>query len=216
MGHGKETPPTAESLQAETEGRATDSDQFDNRLKRYGRAKDQAVSMSQYIRHFHTDQIKVASAIQDCANYLVFNHYYTVGEIKLAKVHTCKKHLLCPFCAIRRGSLQVSHKKDQVKRLLEENPSYELSMMTLTVKDGHDLLERYKHLTKSIREFLKRRHRTKDSLAKKILGAVWSIEVKRGKNSGQWHPHAHFVIVTDKSNPLSQDCLLYTSPSPRD
>lgn len=31
----------------------------------------------------------------------------------------------------------------------------------------------------------------------KALGGVFSIEVKRGKNSGLWHPHVHFVILCD-------------------
>uniref|UniRef100_UPI003B022B5E hypothetical protein n=1 Tax=Actinobacillus pleuropneumoniae TaxID=715 RepID=UPI003B022B5E len=31
---------------------------------------------------------------------------------------------------------------------------------------------------------------------------VYSIEIKRGKNSGLWHPHVHFVILCDQLNEI--------------
>jgi hypothetical protein len=38
-----------------------------------------------------------------------------------------------------------------------------------------------------------------------VMGAVWSYEVKRGDNSGQWHPHLH-MIAWPRSNPARNDC----------
>jgi len=207
MGYQKDTPPLAESLQAETSERATEHDQFPDRLQRYGKAKFLSSAMSQYIREFHPDHQKLAATIEDCGSYLCFHDYYTVGQIKLAKACLCRKHLLCPLCAIRRGSKYVGEKKDQVTKILKDNPAYDLHMMTLTVKDGKSLIDRFNHLTTAIKRFMKRRHKNRGSEAEKILGAVWSVEVKRGKNSNLWHPHAHFVIVTEKSNSVDQGKL---------
>ena len=67
-------------------------------------------------------------------------------------------------------------------------------MVTLTVKDGPDLLERFNHLYRSVQKLHKTRSgRNQYSEACKADGAVWSYEFKRGKNSGEWHPHMHAV-----------------------
>ena len=67
-------------------------------------------------------------------------------------------------------------------------------MVTLTVKDGPDLLERFNHLYRSVQKLHKMRTgKGQYSEACKADGAVWSYEFKRGKNSGQWHPHVHAV-----------------------
>lgn len=207
MGHRKDAPSPVESLAAETSERATQRDQLPKRLQRYGQAKHLSTAMADYIRDFQPNHFKLASAIHDCGSYLSFHDYYTIGEVRLAKASLCRKHMLCPLCAIRRGAKHVGQKKNQVANLLLDNPDLEIYMMTLTVKDGDSLIERYNHLASSIKKFMKRRHLKRGYESEKILGSVWSTEVKRGKNSNQWHPHSHFVIVTDKNNPVSQKSL---------
>jgi hypothetical protein len=76
-------------------------------------------------------------------------------------------------------------------------------LVTLTVKDGPCLSERVKHLLKSHRRLMdNRRQSFKDrakwcnaqlSAACCAAGGVGSCEVKRGKNSGLWHPHWHAI-----------------------
>jgi len=70
-------------------------------------------------------------------------------------------------------------------------------MVTLTVKDGEDLAERFNHLHKSQRELWKRKHRGRGSVLDGVSGAVWSYEFKRGKNSGLWHPHLHMIALAE-------------------
>jgi plasmid rolling circle replication initiator protein Rep len=31
-----------------------------------------------------------------------------------------------------------------------------------------------------------------------VVGAVWSYEVKRGQNSGEWHPHLHMIALAEQ------------------
>jgi hypothetical protein len=55
--------------------------------------------------------------------------------------------------------------------------------VTLTVKNGDDLAERFRHLHSGQRELWKRRQRGRGSVLDGVVGAVWSYEVKRGQNS---------------------------------
>jgi len=90
-------------------------------------------------------------------------------------------------------------------------------MVTVTVKDGDDLTERMNHLTKSVRYLHKKRHlKNRVSEAKKAFGAVWSYEVKRGKNSKLWHPHCHAIWLCESppiQEKLSQEWLRITGDS---
>ena len=70
-------------------------------------------------------------------------------------------------------------------------------LVTLTVKDGGDLAERFRHLMKSQRELWMRKHRARGSALDGVRAAVWSYEVKRGSSSGLWHPHLHMVAMAE-------------------
>ena len=77
-------------------------------------------------------------------------------------------------------------------------------MVTLTVKDGPDLEERFKHLHKAQHELWKRRLRRRGSAFDGVEGAVWSYEFKRGKNSGLWHPHLHMIALAENMPDAAQ------------
>ena len=70
-------------------------------------------------------------------------------------------------------------------------------LVTLTVKDGPDLAERFAHLHKAQRELWKRKHRIYESSLDGVEGAVWSYEIKRGQGSGLWHPHLHMIALAE-------------------
>jgi hypothetical protein len=70
-------------------------------------------------------------------------------------------------------------------------------LVTLTVKNGDDLAERFRHLHKGQRELWMRKHRGRGSVLDGVDGAVWSYEVKRGQNSGDWHPHLHMIALSE-------------------
>lgn len=69
-------------------------------------------------------------------------------------------------------------------------------LVTLTVKDGPDLAERFRHLQRAQRELWMRKHRARGSALDQVEAAVWSYEVKRGSGSGFWHPHLHMVALS--------------------
>lgn len=150
------------------------------------------------------DLKKTRIRILDCGNYLVFNHYYTIDDVRLSKASFCMKHLLCPLCAIRRGAKQVQAYLEKFNLLLKENPRLRPYLLTLTVKNGHDLEERFNHLTNSARKLLARRRdalrgKTTSELTK-ALGGVFSYELTLSKHG--WHPHVHMVILCDQDDPI--------------
>lgn len=169
------------------------------RLDRLGNAKNQALDVGQYIAALPSEQglAKRAKRLLSCGDYLVFRHYFTVDQVKLHGASLCMQHLLCPLCAIRRGSKALKRYVDRWEVIHAEKPALKPFLVTLTVKDGPDLLERFEHLHKAQHELWKRKHRGRGSVLDGVAGAVWSYEVKRGKNSGSWHPHLHMIALAE-------------------
>ena len=199
-------PSLADSLATEASKGATSKNQFNARISRYGKAKNIASANAHYIRLNEPNHSDLAHAISDCGSYLVFKNYFTIGDIRLSKAKFCKKHLLCPLCAIRRGAKVLGRYLDRYNTIVAEKPSLKPYMVTLTVKDGADLQERFKHLQKSVQQYHKRRHRKKGACeARKAEAAAWSYEIKRGKVSFLWHPHVHCVWLCE--TPPDQDAI---------
>lgn len=194
----KSAPSLVEVLADDTSKGATQRGHFPKRLERYGQAKNRTLAIADYIREHRPVHGKLAGQLNECGNYLVFRDYYTVGEIRLSKACFCKKHLLCPLCAIRRGSKLLSRYIDRWNAVKAANGRLEPYLITFTVKDGENLSERFKHLQSSIQKYHKRRHRKNSACeASKSAGSVWSYEIKRGRNSGEWHPHVHCIWLCE-------------------
>ena len=194
----KENPQRVGFLAEETQLGGDDASGLPARLDRYSKAHHRALHMADYARE--RGEVKLSANLHSCGNYLLFRDYFTVGKVRLHAAKFCNKHLLCPLCAIRRGAKQVKAYLDRLHVVLADNTDLKLSLLTLTVKDGEDLGERFRHLTNSFRSMQQARRsylRGKGPHVElaKVEGAVGSYEFKRGKNSGQWHPHVHMVVL---------------------
>lgn len=161
------------------------------RLNRYSQAHHRACEMAQYADQ--QGHVKLAYKLKSCGDYLVFRDYFTVSKVRLHAAYFCKKHLLCPFCAIRRGAKMLKAYLDRLQVILSDEPDLKPYLVTFTVKDGEDLLERFDHLQRSLQKLHKYRHLDRGHEVQKCVGAVWSYEFKRGKGSSLWHPHVHAV-----------------------
>jgi len=162
------------------------------RLKRYATARENALLFRDFL--LSVDEHQLADALGSCGNYATFREYFTVGQIRLSKFCTCQKHLLCPLCAIRRGAKALRVYLAKVELLMASDALLRPYLVTFTVKNGSDLVERSNHLLQSLRAYHKRRKGTRQhGEVRKASAAVWSYEVKRGKNSGQWHMHPHAI-----------------------
>lgn len=202
-------------------GKADQAEGLPARIARYGRAKERALAMRDWLfdyaaglRADHPDDVllelaakaaaQAAGRLGGCGNYLHFRHYFTVNLVLLHSACFCKQHLICPLCAIRRGSKTLEAYLERFEVIQREHPSLHPYLMTLTVKDGPSLPERWQHLDKSFQVLKDRRrwllagHRgAKWTEFAKVVGAVGSYEVKRGQGSGLWHPHIHMVALCE-------------------
>lgn len=201
-------PLSVDSLAAETERGSDYIDAVEAKIERYAKAKFRGLAMRDYIAlvlHQTVDTQKVAHRLHECGSYLVFRHYLTEKKARLIAAQTCKQHLLCPFCAIRRGAkMQVAY-AEKVQHVLAENAFLVPWMVTFTVKNGADLDERYRHLNKSVKLMTKYGHLDRGYEISKAAGTVWSYEFKRGSTSGLWHPHMHAIWLC--TSPLDVEKL---------
>jgi len=216
-GFTKEKPPLAESLQTEAnEGQDFQTD-ISKKIERYSRARERATNI---ITHVDAELQKTGSpylekvrdGLVECGNYLHFRSYPTLQETRLYNANFCKKHLFCPLCAIRRASKSLSSYLDRYKVIKAENPLLVPYMVTLTVKNGDNLSERYNHLTSSIKKIRKNRTRARTSKTSrhasefaKVEAAVGSYEFTERGNG--WHPHVHIIALVNPDNLIDQATL---------
>lgn len=168
-----------------------------SRAVRYSKAKALALDVAQYIEANHGGESPLARRVSSCGEYLLFRHYYTVDQLKLHAASFCMKHLLCPLCAIRRGAKTLKAYLDRWEFIRAEKTALRPFLVTLTVKDGPDLRERFDHLYKAQHELWKKKQRGRGCVLDGVQGAVWSYEIKRGTTSGEWHPHLHMIALAE-------------------
>lgn len=166
------------------------------KLARYSEARQKALQMQSFAAK--AGHVKEAKKLADCANYLLFRHYYTVDKVRLHAASFCKKHLLCPMCAIRRGAKMLKAYLQRYEAVIAQEPQLRPYLVTLTVKNGPDLAERLKHLRgtlkrmgQSRRDHLSNPRKNRFVEFARSMGGFHSIEVT---NKGQgWHPHVHMI-----------------------
>ena len=194
------------------------ADQHRDRITRFATLKHRAKNQENYLftlakfkENYEKDvkneesieALKSAQKLNECGNYLLFKNFYTIGEVKLAKLRTCGQHLLCPFCAAIRASRAIQRYVERIDQVLQENRKLKPVLITLTVKNGSDLAERSEHLMKSFRTLLERR-RDYEKKGRgfnefcKVQGAMYSYENTFNEKTVEWHPHIHMFALVDQ------------------
>ena len=198
--------PQKENPQLDSFGGPTSqgSDNFQDRITRLGDRRKDTRKFLHWLRHLDTtnrpDLAKAQAKLSGCGNWLAFNHYYTVDQIRLSACHTCDMPLLCSFCGSRRGSKYMQKYLERFKIVMAQNPYLKPVFLSLTTKNGDDLQERFTHFMGSLRKLLKKRRNAKKGLTRteleKAVGGVYSVETtNKGKG---WHVHMHaIVLLTD-------------------
>ena len=130
----------------------------DNRKKldRYASAKKHSNSVSAYILKYHPELIKIHRQINDCGEWMIFRFFYTVNIKRMIAGCTCKIALLCSLCALRRAAKLVQQFEQKMTCLMTENPDLVPVLITITVKNSNDLLERYNHLCMNFSKLLQK------------------------------------------------------------
>ncbi|MBE3063561.1 MAG: protein rep, partial [Spirochaetes bacterium] len=170
--------------------------EFEKKVERYGKARARAEKMAEYLLSITSGKYQ-GTKLKQCGTWLRLRHYYTQGDTRVVDANFCHQDRLCPLCAIRRGAKFLKAYVEKFMALDAQGVKFLPHMVNHTVKDGEDLKERVDHLVRGLRAI---RQRVKDAQrgkcqteASKALGAVYSIEIKKGEGSHIWHPHAHSI-----------------------
>lgn len=176
------------------------------RVDRYAVAHARALKMASYVaeqgavlgnRFTYKFFNSLARKLRDCGEYLLFRHYTRLNKVRLHAAKFCQVHHLCPLCAIRRGSKLLRKHLERFALLMADNPKLIGFFVTLTVKDGLDIIERFQHLKYGLESLQKERgydeSRMVDNIMRVVAGGVGAFEFKRGTGSGEWHVHYHGI-----------------------
>lgn len=166
------------------------------RLGRYGTAKNRNHQMAGYL--LTQRERSLSTRLYRCGGYLRFREWlHHDNRMTLHEGRFCKVHLLCPLCAIRRGGHMLRRYVERARFIARD---HDLWMVTLTVKNGPDLFERFQHLKGAVRK-IRQRAAKGYGMFSVASGALWSYEFTRGQD-GLWHPHVHMVWAMPKGTPI--------------
>lgn len=174
------------------------------RLHRYGNARHRAVQFVHWAELDGKASVRtfpeVIGRLKHCGEYLGFRHYYTVDEVRLHSADFCKQHLICPLCAIRRGSKLIEGYLPRFEHIAASAPTLKPVFITLTVRNSPDLGQCYDLLRSAMKSLFERRRDARKGKRgatefRKVAGLVGTIELTNKGNG--WHPHAHMVALLD-------------------
>jgi Replication protein len=222
-GPEKAKPPNPDSLAAQGMG-VSEQAELSDKLKRYGTAKNRNHQMAGFLvahsctaaKHSQAPVRKLARRMYDCGTELHFRHYIEHQRTQLVRSNSCKLHIMCPLCAIRRGAYMLRRYKQRFDHLAS---GYDFDLVTLTVKNGPDLAERTAHLRTAHRKLRERARKGYGALADHD-GALWSTEFTRSPDG--WHPHLHMILARPEGSaplmwgqgsPLAEDWRAVTGDS---
>jgi len=185
------------------------------RVERLGKAKKNNVEMTEFIAEvLDRDEFafgmvnnkveKLYDRMKTCASWLTFRHYVEHNQNRLTAANFCGKHLLCQACAIRRGAQKLQAYSQRVDFVLSAQANLSPWLITITVKNGERLHERFEHLQKSFQLLQSRRKKHLQNPSRQftefahINGAVFSYEVPKSKDGEDWHPHIHMLALCTK------------------
>lgn len=194
------------------------------RLDRYAPAHARALEMAAYIRSIDVrrdamdgrDRSRYADELEQCGQWIEFESYPEREASLLVAAKFCQRFRLCPFCALRRCARSLQDNAPRVRHALavvrSTCPGASMGLLTLTVKNGEDLEERFEHLVDGWRALMLRRrhyldwerngrrgHTRQWTCLAAFSGGVYSIEIKRGQGTrgGGWHPHLHAAVIVE-------------------
>lgn len=193
---------------------SADADQHRDRITRFGILKHRSKLQEQFLwtqvdfqsegeNEISNKALKAATKLKGCGQFLLFKNFYTIDQIKLSKFHVCGQHLLCPMCAGIRAARSMNRYLQRIDEIMRQNRKLKPVLITLTVKNGEDLQERFQHLTGSFRTLLSRYRDYKKkgrgfNQFCKIDGGFYTTEYTFNKTTNQWHPHIHiFALIND-------------------
>ncbi len=139
------------------------------------------------------DVLQAAEKMKHCGGWLMFREYIETGKVRLLRANFCKKRNLCTMCDAANARRVYADLVPKVLSLKAEHMnSY---MLTLTVKNGSDLLGLIDQLFKNFRKLWARKKVHGNGPFRHVYGIVVFLEITRNKTTGDWHPHVHCLVT---------------------
>jgi hypothetical protein len=190
------------------EHKARHDEGLSKRLEKYAKAKQHSLYVAKWAKENGTPEngwlVRAADQFS-CARFLHFRQAIT-GEDTDWKLHNaifCQQSHTCWMCALRKGARSVQAVVPRLLAVLQARPNLEAYMVTLTLTNGPGLAGTFNALDGGLKSLVmqcrKARQNPSHSRAMRaVVGGVGHIETKRGKGSGEWHPHYHGVWLCDR------------------
>lgn len=145
-----------------------------------------------------------AAKLSKCGGSIAFRYWIAHERVTMHTANWCNMGRLCQACAHARGIKLSKNAAQKVSHILNDDRDLRPWLVTFTVKNGPDLADRLRHLLRSFSKGWKRREnhlrgKRHSSAFNAVAGSIYSAEIKRGKNSGQWHVHLHCLFLVPAS-----------------
>ncbi len=192
-----------------------------NRIAKYERAKLRSLKMLEFIEGElrkcspvgdprAATLRKQAGLLRSCGTWLHFAYYFGwheegfKNETRLIRANFCKQQMLCNFCAVSRSIRALAVYLKRYRYIMAQKPYLMPFMITLTVKNGPDLRERFEHIQKSFRRlqdnrrlYLSSPHKRKFTQLAKVKAGADAYENTYNARTGEHHVHIHLVALCD-------------------
>lgn len=147
-----------------------------------GKEKEYLATLEAYLEIYRDKPNTHVGAIRECRTHATFQRDSVTGDVMVAG-DSCRDRW-CVMCCAQKQAFAKDQAAMYIKSL--KAPRF----LTLTLKNNEsDLKSQVTFLQQS---FTKLRNRA--YWKKNVTGGIWFLEVKRGKNSEQWHPHLHILL----------------------
>jgi hypothetical protein len=123
-----------------------------------------------------------AAHVRGCGLLSVYACADGCGELHARHAYHCRERL-CVWCSSARGAQLGEALLPLVSTMAQ--PWF----LTLTVKNGPDLVERAAHLRRAFKKLRRRAWWVAN-----VAGGIAVEEVTRNYRTGDWHPHLHLIV----------------------
>lgn len=138
---------------------------------------------------------KYANRIAYCGDRKYFQQCVDCGKVYFDGFESCKNRF-CPVCQKLKSLKLFAKLYPTVMKLMSQG--YIVKMLTFTIKDTKKLSDGVKLIKKAFRVFSHENKKYREVFNNLYIGGIKSLEVKRGANSNDWHPHFHALVISEK------------------
>jgi hypothetical protein len=147
-----------------------------------GKEKEYAATEEAYSEMYKSPSNQHLYGIRNCRSYATLQRDAVSGDVKVFG-DSCRDRW-CPMCAGQKAAFARDSTKEYIQSL--KAPRF----LTLTLRHNENgLKEQITFLQHAFG-----RLRARAYWKKNVTGGIWFLQVKRGKNSGCWHPHLHILL----------------------